>query len=157
MLNIISRCCNCRVKYLAELCRLYNTKTDKLKNNKQIHDLIGPPDPVSNLRPIIFARSAKETYFEKRYIDLREKTQQWNQEFWVKHNTNFNEERKQFQELLRAQGKTEITADDMSVFYKQFLDKNRQSHFNYNVSWYKRNIKILFYGIAAKISKLRIK
>lgn len=67
------------------------------------------------------------------------------------------QERKRFQELLRAQGKTEITADDMSVFYKQFLDKNWQSHFNYNVSWYKRNIKILLYGIAAKISKLKIK
>lgn len=67
------------------------------------------------------------------------------------------QERKRFQELLRAQGKTEITADDMSVFYKQFLDKNWQSHFNYNVSWYKKNIKILLYGIAAKISKLKIK
>ncbi|XP_050458724.1 cytochrome c oxidase assembly factor 8 [Cataglyphis hispanica] len=157
MLNIISRCYNCRVKYFPELCRLYSTKTDKLKNNQQIHDLIGPPDPVSNLRPIKFAHSAKESYFEKRYIDLRENTQQWNQEFWLKHNTNFSQECKRFQELLRAQGKTEITADDMSVFYKQFLDKNWQSHFNYNVSWYKRNIKILLYGIAAKISKLKIK
>ena len=156
MLNV-SQCCNYRVKYFAELCRLFSTKTDKLKNNQQIHDLIGPPDPVSNLRPIIFARSAKETYFEKKYIDLREETQQWNQEFWIKHNTNFIEERKRFQELSRAQGKKELTADDMSVFYKQFLDKNWQSHFNYNIAWYKRNIKILFYGIAAKISKLKIK
>lgn len=72
--------------YLHEyLCQ----KTDKLKSNQQTHDLIGPPDPVSNLRPIIFARSAKETYFEKKYLDLREETQQWNQEFWLKHNTNF--------------------------------------------------------------------
>lgn len=67
------------------------------------------------------------------------------------------QERKQFQELLKVQGKKKLTADDMSVFYKQFLDKNWQSHFNYNLAWYKRNIKILFYGIAAKISKLQIK
>ncbi|XP_029162778.1 APOPT family protein CG14806, mitochondrial [Nylanderia fulva] len=154
---LVSQCCNYRVKYFAEFCRLFSTKTDKVNNNQQIHDLIGSPDPVSNLRPIIFARSAKETYFEKKYINLREETQRWHQEFWIKHNTSFIEERKQFQELLRAQGKKELTADDMSVFYKQFLDKNWQSHFNYNLAWYKRNIKILFYGIAAKISKLKIK
>ncbi|XP_011259104.1 apoptogenic protein 1, mitochondrial [Camponotus floridanus] len=157
MLNVTSQCYNCRLTYLVKFSRLFNTETDKLKSNQQTHDLIGPPDPVSNLRPIIFARSAKETYFEKKYLDLREETQQWNQEFWLKHNTNFVKERKQFQELLKAQGKTNITADDMSVFYKKFLDKNWQSHFNYNKSWYKRNIKILLYGIAAKISKLKIK
>jgi len=67
------------------------------------------------------------------------------------------QERKQFQQMLKAQGKITLTADDMSVFYKQFLDKNWQSHFNYNIAWYKRNIKILFFGIASKISKLKFK
>lgn len=67
------------------------------------------------------------------------------------------QERKQFQERLKAQGKPTVTADDMSVFYKQFLDKNWQSHFNYNIAWYRRNLKILFLGIAAKLSNLRFK
>lgn len=142
--------------------------------------MIGPPDPISNLRPIIFANPPKETYLEKRYRELREETQQWNQIFWSKHNTSFIkvillnwsfnnirfsiqkdlikfQEREQFQQMLKAQGKVTLTADDMSVFYKQFLDQNWQTHFNYNIAWYKRNIKILFFGIAVKVSKLKFK
>jgi len=56
--------------------------------------------------------------------------------------------------MLKAQGKITLTADDMSVFYKQFLDKNWRSHVDYNFAWYKKNIKILFLGIAVKISQL---
>lgn len=67
------------------------------------------------------------------------------------------QERKEFQELLKSQGKITLTADEMSIFYKQFLDKNRESHFNYNIAWYTRNIKILFLGIAVRISKYKFK
>lgn len=67
------------------------------------------------------------------------------------------QERKEFQELLKAQGKEALTADDMSVFYKQFLDKNWQSHFNYNIAWYKKNIQILLLGILVNISKFKFK
>ncbi|EFN79630.1 Uncharacterized protein C14orf153 [Harpegnathos saltator] len=119
--------------------------------------MIGPPDPVSNLRPIVFVHPANETYLEKKYRELKEDTQQWNQEFWFKHNTNFIQERKQFQNLLKAQGKMEITADEMSVFYKKFLDKNWQLHFNYNIAWHKKNIKILFLEIVVGLSKFKFK
>ncbi|XP_032679824.1 cytochrome c oxidase assembly factor 8 [Odontomachus brunneus] len=156
MLNITSQTYKHCVRYLTESCRLCSTKTTTLKND-QLHDIIGPPDPVSNLRPIIFARPMKETYLEKKYRELKEDTQQWNQTFWYKHNTNFIQERKQFQELLRTQGKMTLTADEMSVFYKQFLDKNWKSHFNYNIAWYKKNIKILFLGIAVGICKFKFK
>lgn len=64
------------------------------------------------------------------------------------------QERTQFQESLKAQGKVTLNADDMSIFYKQFLDKNWQSHVNYNITWYKKNIKILVLGIAVDISVL---
>jgi len=157
MLNVIPQCYNYYIKRLTKLCRLFSMKTGKLENNCQLHDVIGPPDPVSNLRPIVFAGSTKETYLEKRYKELRRETQQWNQIFWSKHNTSFIKERKRFQEMSKAQRKTALTTDDMSVFYKQFLDKNWQSHFNYNIAWYRRNIKILFFGLAAKISRLKFK
>ncbi|XP_011690176.1 PREDICTED: apoptogenic protein 1, mitochondrial [Wasmannia auropunctata] len=157
MLNAVPQYYNYRTRHIVKLCRLFGMETTKLKNNQKLHDVIGPPDPVSNLRPVVFASRSKETYLEKSYRELREETQQWNQIFWSKHNTNFIEERKQFQQTLKAQGKETLTADDMSIFYKQFLDKNWKSHFNYNIAWYKRNIKILFFGIAAKISKLKFK
>ncbi|KAL6264623.1 hypothetical protein P5V15_004724 [Pogonomyrmex californicus] len=159
MLNVVPKCYNYHTssKCFTKLYRLFSMKTTKLENNNQTHDVIGPPDPISNLRPIIFASPTKETYLEKKYRELREETQQWNQMFWSKHNTNFVEERSRFQEMLKAQGKTSLSADEMSIFYKQFLDKNWQSHFNYNIAWYKRNIKILFFGLAAKMSRLKFK
>ncbi|XP_024945675.1 APOPT family protein CG14806, mitochondrial isoform X3 [Cephus cinctus] len=106
-------------------------------------DLIGPPDSISNLRPIIFAKSDRETELEKKYRETREATQEWNQRFWTKHNTNFSHERKQFKELLKKEGNNSVSADEMSVFYKQFLDKNWQSHLNYNIAWYKKNLHLL--------------
>ncbi|XP_018406381.1 PREDICTED: APOPT family protein CG14806, mitochondrial isoform X2 [Cyphomyrmex costatus] len=147
----------CNVRMVTKNFLYTENKTAKLENNCEIHDVIGPPDPISNLRPVVFASSIKETHLEKRYREFRKETQQWNQIFWSKHNTNFIEERNQFQQLLKVQGRKTLTADDMSVFYKLFLDKNWQSHFDYNITWYKKNIKILFFGIAAKISKLTFK
>lgn len=120
-------------------------------------DIIGPPDSVSNLRPIIFAKSKDETRVEKKYREAREDTQLWNHKFWMKHNSNFVQERKDFQETLRTQGKTSITADDMSVFYKQFLDKNWWTHYKYNIDWYKRNVKLLFLELRVRFSKFRFK
>ncbi|KAG7207345.1 hypothetical protein KM043_009009 [Ampulex compressa] len=106
-------------------------------------DMIGPPDPISNLRPILFAKCKDETSLERRYRKAREDTQLWNQNFWRKHNLKFIEERKQFQESLKTQDKT-LSADQMSVFYKQFLDKNWETHFKYNIAWYKKNLVLLF-------------
>ncbi|XP_025993995.1 COA8 family protein CG14806, mitochondrial [Solenopsis invicta] len=156
MVNVISQCYNRHTKFI-KLYRLFSVKTAKLENNHELPDVIGPPDPVSNLRPVVFAGSTNETYFEKKYRKLRKETQQWNQIFWYKHNTSFIKERKQFQQMSKAQGKIALTADDMSIFYKEFLDKNWHSHFNYNIAWYKSNIKILFFGIAAKLSRFKFK
>ncbi|XP_046412697.1 COA8 family protein CG14806, mitochondrial isoform X1 [Neodiprion virginianus] len=117
-------------------------------------DAIGPPDPVSNLRPIIFAKPDKETELERCYRRARESAQAWNQEFWTKHNASFILERKQFQENRKQAGIPTLTADEMSVFYKKFLDKNWQTHLNYNISWYKKNITILILEIRVKLSRL---
>lgn len=52
-------------------------------------DYIGPPDPVSNLRPIAFYKPKNESGLEKKYRETREETQDWNQNFWTKHNNSF--------------------------------------------------------------------
>ncbi|XP_011303338.1 apoptogenic protein 1, mitochondrial [Fopius arisanus] len=120
-------------------------------------DMIGPPDPVSNLRPIAFAESRNETKIEKQYREARESTHEWNHKFWSEHNARFISERKEFQNKLKAEGKESVTADEMSVFYKQFLDNNWKNHVNYNYSWYKRNVKILFLEIRVRLSKMKFK
>lgn len=132
---------------------IFSKSTHKI-SDKVNFDQIGRPDPISHLRPIIFKKPHNETKLEKTYREAREDTQLWNQTFWTKHNNSFIKERKQFQDELKAQGKTTLTADEMSVFYKHFLDKNWKMHLNYNILWYKRNFKLLLLELRVKISKL---
>lgn len=52
-------------------------------------DMIGPPHPISNLRPIIRYKPHNETSLQEKLRNLHNETQQWNQTFWENHNTKF--------------------------------------------------------------------
>ncbi|XP_057325861.1 COA8 family protein CBG23705, mitochondrial isoform X2 [Microplitis mediator] len=146
-----------QLKYFYNNKRKLSLQVSNLKDEVKKKDIIGPPDEVSNLRTIIFAKSLNETKLEKKYREARETTQNWNKKFWFDHNSKFITERKQFQKELEASGNKSITADEMSVFYKTFLDKNWKTHFNYNISWYKQNIRILFLELRVRLSKFKFK
>lgn len=51
--------------------------------------MIGPPHPVSNLRPIIRYQPPNETLLQKKLRELQNETQLWNQTFWENHNSKF--------------------------------------------------------------------
>ena len=77
-------------------CSVIFQKREKLKIKSSAppnitSDWIGPPDSVSNLRPIKFYIPSDETELQKCYRLQREKVQQWNQQFWLKHNIKFVE------------------------------------------------------------------
>uniref|UniRef100_W5MUU7 Kinesin light chain n=1 Tax=Lepisosteus oculatus TaxID=7918 RepID=W5MUU7_LEPOC len=105
-------------------------------------DWIGPPDGLSNLRPIRFHIPEKESPTEARLRRLRQETEDWNQQFWANQNLSFSREKEQFVlSTLKAKGlglrdedgrRRILSADEMAVFYKDFLDKNRQKHSSYN-------------------------
>lgn len=57
--------------------------------NKIDCDYIGPPDKVSNLRPVLRHVPADETPIEKELRLKRIEVEQWNQKFWTNHNQNF--------------------------------------------------------------------
>ncbi|XP_015205985.1 cytochrome c oxidase assembly factor 8 [Lepisosteus oculatus] len=117
-------------------------------------DWIGPPDGLSNLRPIRFHIPEKESPTEARLRRLRQETEDWNQQFWANQNLSFSREKEQFVlSTLKAKGlglrdedgrRRILSADEMAVFYKDFLDKNRQKHSSYNREWYRRNLAITF-------------
>lgn len=52
-------------------------------------DYIGPPDPKSNLRPIIRYKPAHETTLERKLRLKRIEVEEWNQNTWQKHNNDF--------------------------------------------------------------------
>ncbi|KAG9336597.1 hypothetical protein JZ751_002944 [Albula glossodonta] len=91
-------------------------------------DWIGPPDRLSNLRPIIYHIPENESPLERRLRHLRQETEDWNHQFWSNQNITFS--------------KRTLNSEDMAVFYKDFLDKNCTKHANYNKEWYKRNFTI---------------
>jgi len=51
--------------------------------------MIGPPDPLSNLRPVAYHVPRNEQEIEKAYRVRREEVQKWNEAFWRKHNESF--------------------------------------------------------------------
>lgn len=51
--------------------------------------MIGPPDPLSNLRPVAYHVPRNEPEIEKAFRIRREEVQKWNEAFWRKHNQSF--------------------------------------------------------------------
>ncbi|XP_076022133.1 cytochrome c oxidase assembly factor 8 [Genypterus blacodes] len=119
------------------------------------HDWIGPPNILSNLRPIVYRIPENETELEKRLRHLRQETEEWNHEFWKEQNITFSKEKDGFIiSQLKAKGlsprdeqgrRRSLNSEDMAVFYKSFLDRNRIRHANYNKEWYRRNFTITLF------------
>ncbi|KAK1893480.1 Cytochrome c oxidase assembly factor 8 [Dissostichus eleginoides] len=116
------------------------------------HDWIGPPNPLSNLRPIVYHIPENESDLQKRLRHLRQETEDWNHDFWTKQNFSFTKEKEEFIiSQLKAKGLTprdeegrrrSLDSEVMAVFYKGFLDTNRVRHSSYNNEWYRRNFTI---------------
>uniref|UniRef100_A0A8B9II64 Cytochrome c oxidase assembly factor 8 n=1 Tax=Anser cygnoides TaxID=8845 RepID=A0A8B9II64_ANSCY len=126
------------------------------------HDWIGPPDRLSNLRPVIFHVPQDESALERRLREARQDTQAWNQQFWAQQNASFQQVSGAAgiftflrQNLFSGQ-KATLNAEEMADFYKDFLSKNFRKHMRYNRDWYKRNFTITFLmGQVALVRALR--
>ncbi|TSK22824.1 Apoptogenic protein 1, mitochondrial [Bagarius yarrelli] len=116
------------------------------------YDWIGPPDRLSNLRPIIYHIPENETQLQRKLRHLRQDTEDWNHEFWTRQNITFSKEKEEYiQSQLEEKGLTEkdengikqkLSSEEMAAFYKTFLDKNYDKHAAYNKEWYRRNFTI---------------
>ncbi|KAI5937063.1 Cytochrome c oxidase assembly factor 8 [Manis javanica] len=141
-------------------CACYSSYSHRIVSRfcpprKSCHDWIGPPDKYSNLRPVHFYIPENESPLEQKLRELRQETQEWNQQFWSNQNLTFHKEKEEFiHSRLRAKGlglraesgqKATLNAEEMADFYKEFLSKNFQKHMHYNRDWYKRNLAITFF------------
>ena len=122
--------------------------------------MIGPPDPISNLRPIKITPSKNETPTQQKLRELRIEAQEFNQKFWLEHNREFTQGRAEYvkkvlqEKYPHEKGKTTINANEMSVFYKKFLDDHWNSHLDYNKQWQRRNFHILFLALRVKLETM---
>ena len=68
----------------------------------------------------------------------------------------FLQERKKYVKNVTGSEKNTLTADEMSVFYKRFLDENWNVHLQYNLKWYEKNIALVILAFKVKIAKLKL-
>ncbi|TNN66971.1 Apoptogenic protein 1, mitochondrial [Liparis tanakae] len=118
----------------------------------ETHDWIGPPDRLSNMRPIVYRVPQDESELEGRLRRLRQDTEDWNHDFWTRQNISFTQGKETFiSSQLNTKGLTgrdengrrrTLNSEEMSVFYKSFLDTNKTRHADYNKEWYRRNFTI---------------
>ena len=126
------------------------------------YDLIGPPRNISNLRPVKFAVGSEETELQEKLRTLRQQTQKFNHEWWTKHNTDFKVGREEFiKDILKTkypneQDKTTLSADEMSIFYRDFMNKHWKSHLDYNKEWQRRNWTIIWLMFKVKLQSVFI-
>jgi len=121
-------------------------------------DLIGPPDPTSNIPPIKCYIPPDETPTEKVFRLNRMEVVEWNQKFWSTHNLKFSKEKELFVKEMKEKKslkKKTLSAEEMSIFYRNFLNENRQSHLEYNREWYKKNLGLVW--PAFKVSFIRLR
>ncbi|KAI8997792.1 hypothetical protein BDB01DRAFT_772441 [Pilobolus umbonatus] len=116
--------------------------------------MIGTPNPISNLRPVKYYIPPNETLEEREWRESCQRIDAFNEEFWHNNNTLFIKAKAEYQEQLQAKGE-EITAEAMSVFYKDFLNKAYNRQMEYNRTWWKMNIAQLYPGIKAAIRSIK--
>lgn len=116
------------------------------------YDFVGPPNPESNIREVIYS---KATHPEEEVLNVkRSMTYHWNDQFWTRHNNNFFTEKKKFIEQSNAaSGSGQEVSDKLSIFYKDFLEKNHDTYMEYNREWYRQNFTLLWMNARAALLK----
>lgn len=115
-------------------------------------DIVGPPDPDSNIRRVIYSRKNNRT--DEMLDKERMETDEWNNKFWKEHNKTFFQQKKEFIERTKAASGTENdVSDNLSVFYKEFLEKNHDVYIKYNNEWYRKNFGLIWKSAQASLTK----
>ncbi|KAG1449984.1 hypothetical protein G6F46_010712 [Rhizopus delemar] len=117
-------------------------------------DMIGTPDPISNLRPVKYYVLPNETKEEKEWRESCERVDEFNHKFWYENNSMFIKAKADYEEELKMNGK-EVTAEAMSMFYKDFLNKAYDRQMEYNRNWWKMNLSQLYPGFKAAIRSMK--
>ncbi|VDH90056.1 Hypothetical predicted protein [Mytilus galloprovincialis] len=106
------------------------------------------------MRQIQFHIPDSETALQKKFRMLRQDTLDFNNKFWTKHNDDFFREKELFVKTKLAEKKVEsditdkdvpskLTPEEMSMFYRQFLNENFRKNVKYNGEWYKKKLFII--------------
>ncbi|KAF9075249.1 hypothetical protein BDP27DRAFT_1380854 [Rhodocollybia butyracea] len=139
--------------------------------------LVGPPDPVSHLRPVIYddatpppppaflnhpyslqefnAESTKNiNTYEMQWKLQRQQLDDLSQNFWLDSNTRFEAAKAAVLDSLPASATPLNKEDALSEFYKQWLLQENKRVDEYANLWRARNWAIIALAARVEISKL---
>ncbi|PAV78341.1 hypothetical protein WR25_24772 [Diploscapter pachys] len=136
----------CQLTHLDERLKMDETKSERQVKLDRRYDWVGPPNKLSKIREIRLRRVENETDLERKYREDREELNRWNSDFWAAHNQLFITSKSEFvskrkQELGRLE---QVSANDLSIFYKKFLDDRQAQLSAYNREWYRRNLFLIW-------------
>ncbi|CAG8470792.1 4106_t:CDS:10 [Ambispora leptoticha] len=131
--------------------------TAELYSHKSLKtDYVGIPDKISNLRPIKYYIPENESPQDIEWRLHRERVDQLNHQFWTINNKLFIDEKQEYEDQIKLKTGRKPTPAEMSIFYKDFLDKAYDRQMAYNKQWWKENIGMLVPGGKAAIRNFRI-
>ncbi|KAJ2758125.1 hypothetical protein H4S06_002849 [Coemansia sp. BCRC 34490] len=116
--------------------------------------LVGPPHPVSNIRPVRFYVPSDETPAERAYREIREQAVDRDHEFWLDNNTRFEQGKAEFERSTVA-SKGECTIDDLSDYFKQYQVDSFGRHLAYNRYVWRRNLAMVWPALCAWFHDIR--
>jgi hypothetical protein len=105
--------------------------------------LVGPPDPDSNLCTIKLKPARNKAELKLQSLQL--KVHDFNHNFWKEHNQQFQKAKSLYisQKLSESDmTRDKLTVDELSDFYKKFLNENYVNHKNYLKEWSILNFRL---------------
>ncbi|KAI5123361.1 hypothetical protein M0805_001782 [Coniferiporia weirii] len=133
--------------------------------------LVGPPDPVSNLRPIIYDEDVPRTRTSPTHpylldeFDGNPQDYQWrverkwldayNHAFWTDSNTRFEDAKRAVLSALPENATPEATETALSEFYGNWLRQEHGRLREYSDEWSRRNYGGIVFAARAAIRRFR--
>ncbi|BFZ60473.1 hypothetical protein YB2330_001509 [Saitoella coloradoensis] len=117
---------------------------------------IALPDPTSNIRPLLHPydpTSARSLSLHRRRLAAHDRIHT----HWSQNNIRYtlaleSFKKKIFEKNQNGEGETrEVGDDDMSVFYRRYLDETQEEQMRFNRWWWRENVGLLVEGVKCDI------
>eukprot|EP00842_Homolaphlyctis_polyrhiza_P002723 jgi/Hompol1/3451/HPOL_001583-RA len=108
-------------------------------------------DSDSHLESDSMHRSLSQTPQDVAWLRLRIAAQQRHHEFWTANNCDFQAKKAAFEAQVALEHQSPATPEQLSVFYKEYLNNSYARHAEYNRELWRLNAAMLIPGIQAEL------
>jgi hypothetical protein len=112
--------------------------------------LVSTPHPLSNIR---FIKLQKGNQEDRKWIEYRQQQIHEHHLFWSQNNSAFQEQKEQF--IANHSPDKKISAEQLSVFYKQYSEESHDRMVEYNRKLWKESLLALGPGIRYELGILK--